>query len=61
MRVPLGVDGETWGHVIQHYVDKSVVTPVAYAYRGDVVTGPNLKPIVTTDILYVPTDTMKRS
>lgn len=57
----VGVDGETWGNVIQSYVKKKAGTPIAYAYRGEVFTEPNLKTTVTADTLYLLTGTMKRS
>lgn len=53
------VDGETWGNVIQQYVNKSAGTPIAYAYRGEVVTEPNFKSVITADTLYLLLGTMK--
>lgn len=59
--VSVDVEGETWSNVIQRYVDKAAGTPIAYAYRGEVVTEPDLKSIITADTLYLLTGTKKHS
>lgn len=59
--ISVDVDGQTWSDVIRSYVKKKAGTPIAYAYKGDVVTEPDLKSNVTADTLYLLTGTMKRS
>lgn len=59
--MPVDIDGDKWGDVIRHYVDKGVGTPIAYSFANEVESEPNLRTAVKADTIYVLTGSKKRT